>query len=87
MDIYYTYPLLVHLYTATELATMTVKQRQNYDKVMTTEIDRMCEISYAKKQGKEEGKADMAKALRDMGIPETTIAQTSGLTPEEIAAL
>ena len=48
-------PLLVDLYTATELASMTVIRRQNYDKIMTTEIDRMCQLSYAEKKGRAEG--------------------------------
>jgi predicted transposase/invertase (TIGR01784 family) len=87
VDIFYTYPLLVHLYTATELATMTVKQRQNYDKVMTTEIDRMCEISYAKKQGKAEGKVEDAKAMLADNMPIERVSKYTGLTPEEIAAL
>ena len=80
-------PLLVHLYTATELATMTVKQRQNYDKVMTTEIDRMCEISYAKKQGVEEGKEESARAMLADGMNKSLVAKYTGLTLEKIAAL
>ena len=87
MDIFYTYPLLVHLYTATELATMTVKQRQNYDKVMTTEIDRMCEISYAKKQGVAEGKEESARAMLADGMNKSLVAKYTGLTLEKIAAL
>ena len=38
-------------------------------------------------RGKADEKAAMAKRLRDMGIPVSNIAQASGLTPEEIAAL
>lgn len=50
-------PLLVDLYRASELASMTVNRRQNYDKIMTTELDRMCEISFALKKGRAEGEA------------------------------
>lgn len=100
-------PLLVDLYKASELATMTVNRRQNYDKIMTTELDRMCEISFAFKKGKAEGeaigeargeargeacgrakeKAEMAKALKELGDSDDKIALVSGLSPEEIAAL
>ena len=96
-------PLLVDLYRASELATMTVNRRQNYDKIMTTELDRMCEISFAFKKGKAEGEAigeargeawgrakektEMAKALKELGDSNEKIALVSGLSPEEIAAL
>lgn len=74
---------------------MTVKQRQNYDKVMTTEIDRMCEISYAKKQGvaegkaegKVEGKVEDARAMLADGMKESLVAKYTGLSLEKIAAL
>ena len=85
-------PLLVDLYKASELAAMTVNRRQNYDKVMTNEIDKMCEISFARKEGeakgkaegRAEGKAEMAKALKELGVPADKISRASGLTPEEI---
>ena len=68
----------------------------NYDKVMTNEIDKMCEISFARKEGeakgkaegkaegRAEGKAEMAKALKELGVPADKISRASGLTPEEI---
>ena len=77
-------PLLVDLYKASELAAMTVNRRQNYDKVMTNEIDKMCEISFARKEGEAKGKAEMAKALKELGVPADKISRASGLTPEEI---
>lgn len=62
---------------------------------MTTEIDRMCEISYAKKQGKAEGlaegkvegKEEDAKAMLADNMPVERVSKYTGLTPEEIAAL
>ena len=56
----------------------------NYDKVMTNEIDKMCEISFARKEGEAKGKAEMAKALKELGVPADKISRASGLTPEEI---
>ncbi len=65
-----------------------MQNTQNYDKVMTNEIDKMCEISFARKEGeakgKAEGKAEMAKALKELGVPADKISRASGLTPEEI---
>ena len=62
---------------------------------MTTEIDRMCEISYAKKQGlvegkvegKLEGKLEDARAMLADNMPVERVSKYTGLTPEEIAVL
>ena len=76
-------PLLVDLYSATELATMTVTTRQQYDNVMTNEIDKMCEIAYAQK----EGLKDVARAmLADKMSPEL-VSKYTGLSLNEIAEL
>ena len=84
-------PLLRDLFDATELASMTVTQRQNYDTIMTNELDRICQISFAEKKGKAEGKAEEraenVKALLRAGFDAGTIAKALGLTPEEIEKL
>lgn len=84
-------PILLHLYQAAELASMTVTQRQNYDKVMTNEIDKMCEISFARRKGREEGAEqqalETARRMREMGLGEEIILQATGLTEEQVRAL
>ena len=66
-------------------------RRQNYDKIMTTEIDRMCQLSYAEKKGRADGlaqnKADTARAMKADGMAPELIAKYTGLTAEEIAKL
>ena len=62
---------------------MTVTTRQQYDNVMTNEIDKMCEIAYAQK----EGLKDVARAmLADKMSPEL-VSKYTGLSLEEIAEL
>lgn len=39
------------------------------------------------KEGQEEGIRKVAQALKAAGLPVQVIAQTTGLTPDEIAAL
>lgn len=82
---YSTYPV------REQLASMTVTQRQNYDTIMTNELDRICQISFAEKKGKAEGKAEEraenVKALLRAGFDAGTIAKALGLTPEEIEKL
>ena len=75
----------MRLYTATKLASMTVTTRQNYDKVMWTEIDQIATTTFAtekaKKEGKEEGKKEekerFIKALREQGVSEDIIAKAA----------
>jgi len=74
--------MLDRLYQVTEMANMTVKEQQKYDKAMFTEIDRIAQINYARKEGKAEGLAEgeakererIIKALRDAGVSEDVIA-------------
>lgn len=92
-------PLLDKLYHATELATMTVTERQNYDSIMWTEIDRMATEAFARKQGKAEGKAEgeaegaqkerkkNIKALLSNGVSAQVIAESLELSVEEVMAI
>ena len=80
-------PLLKDLYDATELASMTIDKREKYDKIMTNELDRICEISFARKEGEAEGRAEFARNLLKMGMPVEDIAKATSLSEEEINAL
>ena len=62
--------MLDRLYQATEMANMTVKEQQKYDKAMFTEIDRIAQINYARKEGKAEGEAKGRAEGRAEGIAE-----------------
>ena len=83
--------LLNRLYTATELSSMTVTTRQNYDKIMHNELDRLAENAFAREQGFAEGeakgKADMAKAMLADKVDPSVIAKYTGLSEESILAL
>ena len=84
-------PMLDRLYQATEMANLTVTEQQKYDKAMYTEIDRIAQNNYARKEGRAEGKAEglaegraegkaeererIIKALREAGVPEDVIAK------------
>lgn len=83
--------LLNRLYNATELATMTVTTRQNYDKIMWTEIDQIATTAFAVEKAKEEGKTEekveVAKAMLAKKYSVKDIAEITGLSPEEIARI
>ena len=91
--------LLNRLYTATELSSMTVTTRQNYDKIMHNELDRLAENAFAREQGFAEGeakgiaegkadeKAGIAKAMLADQVDPSVIAKYTGLPEEEIQKL
>lgn len=62
-------------------------ERAKYDESLKILRDRLSEIAYAEKKGKEEGKAEMARNLKAMGVPIEAIAKASGLSIEEIEQL
>ncbi len=80
-------PMLDRLYQATEMANMTVKEQQKYDKAMFTEIDRIAQINYARKEGKAEGEAKererIIKALKEAGVSEEVIAKAVAAEPAQ----
>ena len=84
-------PLLKDLYDATELGTMTIVQRQNYDKIMFTEIDRIATMDFAidkaTEKGREEGLTQTARAMLKDGMPAETVSKYTGLTVEELSNL
>ena len=87
--------LLHLLYRATELGSMTVSEREEYDQIMRTELDRIVELRAAREegiasgveQGRAEGKIQMAANLLKMGYAVPDIAKASGLDEEEIRRL
>ena len=74
---------------------MDMRIQMDYIREWMAQVDERSRMRTAKAEaeakgeakGRAEEKAAMAKRLRDMGIPVSNIAQASGLTPEEIAAL
>lgn len=83
------------LFRASEYANMTVKQQLDVTSIMRTELDRIAENEYARKQGmkigreegREEERAVMAQRLMDLGVDPQIIQQATGLNQEEIKAL
>ena len=80
---------------AAELAGMTLDERNQYDQDMTTEIDKIAQLDYAKeqgmekglKQGREEGLLLAAQNLKAEGISADVICRATGLSQETVHAL
>ena len=83
------------LFESAEIATFSPAERIKYTEDMTTERDLRNQLAYAKDKGKEEGlalgeakgKAEVARAMQNDGLPIETIAKYSGLSVEEIKKL
>jgi len=54
---------------------------------MMAEWDREGQLATAIMTGKEEGRAETARAMKDEGIPLSVIAKCTGLTEKQISAL
>ena len=54
--------LLGRLFFAAELANMTIVERENYEKSMRTELDRIAELDFAREAGKAEARAEGREA-------------------------
>ena len=92
-------PLLNKLFTATELASMTIAQRENYEHEMRTELDIIAERQFAVEQAEARGeargevrgeakqKAEIAKAMLADKVAPEVVAKYTGLTLEEIQQL
>jgi len=87
----FTEPLLNGLYHATELASMPIETREIYDQSMRTELDRIAELDFARKdgeaKGEAKGRAEVAKAMLAQSEPLEKIVAYTGLSPEEIQKL
>lgn len=71
------------LFESAEIATFSPAERIKYTEDMTTERDLRNQMAYAKK----EGKAEVARAMLNDGLPIETIAKYSGLSVDEIKKL
>lgn len=62
--------MLERLFIAAELANMSVTERENYEKSMRTEIDRIAELDFAREAGKAEAMAEGRAEGKAAGLAE-----------------
>ena len=87
--------ILKLLYRAINLANLTQKELENYDKIMTTKLDIIAQINYAERKAREEGaaegetrgKAEVARNMLAKGIAADVVSECTGLSVEEAQAL
>ena len=87
--------MLGRLAEASELANMSVIQREEYDKAMKDEFARLVENNFAREEGlaegeakgKAEGKAEIARAMLAEGMEPALIIKLTGFSAEELDGL
>ena len=76
---------------ASEFAALGIDKQLKVTSIMRTELDRIAENNYARKQGFAEGmekaSRDYAKKFKELGVDVQIIAQATGLSQEEVEAL
>jgi predicted transposase/invertase (TIGR01784 family) len=75
------------VFSEAEIAKLNPEDMKAYEESLKTYRDNYSVIETAKKEGKHEGKIEVAKRLKQRGIDIQTIVETTGLTIEEIAKL
>lgn len=75
------------LFSEAEVAKLNPEDMKAYEESLKTYRDNYSVIETAKKEGKHEGKIEVAKRLKQRGIDIQTIVETTGLAIEEIAKL
>lgn len=76
------------LFAACDLSSLTEQELQSYtNDVMTTEADRKNIIYTARMDGKEEGLAEAARNLKNLGVDIKTIIKATGLSEKEVISL
>ena len=71
------------LYEASMKAKLDMTELQNYDKAMYTELDRLAQLSYARKEGRTEGSnarsEEIAKKMQSAGVDPAFIKEMTGI--------
>ena len=71
------------LFQASAYANMNVKQQQEVTHIMRTELDRIAENEYARKQGEKKGREEAEKAIarkmKEKGLDRETIFDITGI--------
>lgn len=77
----------IRLFHSAELAGFTEADREKYDKDMTTELDKIAQLDYAREEGRLKEKIETAKKMLEDGLDADLICRYTGLSIEEIQKL
>lgn len=70
-----------------DLASLSKEDRMKYDESIKVYRDNLATEAYAIEKGREQGRFEVARNLKKMGMDADTIMKATGLTAEEIESL
>ncbi len=80
-------PVFEKLERITDLASLSKEERQRYDADIRMYRDRLAQMNTAKRDGRKEAQTEIARNLKTKGLSDDFIAETTGLSVEEIDKL
>ena len=75
------------MFNASEIASMAAEDLVEYRTSIIKEMERESELEYAKEEGIEKGKLEVAIRMRENGFSNGDIMLATGLTEEQVEAL
>ena len=78
---------LEKMFEICKFANMTIEEQRQYLAEFMAEVDEKSRLRTALNDGIAKGRAEVAKSLREKGIPISTIAEACGLSEEQVMAL
>ena len=70
-----------------DISALSKEDRIKYDECIKVYRDRLAVTAYAEEKGRAEGKLEVARNLKQMGMPAEATAQATGLTADVIEQL
>jgi len=75
------------LFNEAEIARLKPEDMRAYEESLKVYRDNYSVIETAKQEGRQEGRVEVAKRLKQKGIAVETIVETTGLTKEQVEKL
>ncbi|MBM6671647.1 hypothetical protein H6B14_12885 [Phocaeicola coprophilus] len=70
-----------------DISTLSKEDRMKYDESIKVYRDRLAIMAFERQKGQAEGKLEVARNLKQMGLATEAIAQATGLAPDVVGQL
>ena len=70
-----------------DISALSKEERMKYDESIKVYRDRLAIMAFERQKGQAEGKLEVARNLKQMGLATEAIAQATGLAPDVVGQL
>ena len=70
-----------------DISALSKEDRMKYDESIKVYRDKLAIMAFERQKGQAEGKLEVARNLKQMGLATEAIAQTTGLAPDVVGQL